>query len=494
MYLLQVAQFPRRIVVDLSIGEIQADRLGVARRAAEQLNAIIVLKGAATVIAEPHGEAWINPFANSGMASGGMGDVLTGIIAALLAGGSDPMSAAVAGVYLHSLAGELCAEELGPYGFLATDVAEPAAPDSGSGVLARLRLTAVRTGVSSLTLLNPSLIGFPLPTFINVGSMSNGEVAVTGACQDADHDLIDDRVDNCPLVANFEQVNTDATDQDGDGRNGEDPINGIDNDGDTRVDEDPAGDATGDACDSDDDNDTDADAVDNCPLAVNPSQADFDGDGLGDACDTPPPSPTPTPTPSPSSTPAPTGSTTPTPAPTGTTTATTTATPTATPIPNTRWSYSCYLGLAQATEEALAPVNGSVLAAYRLSEHGYDRWFPGRPELSTMTALAAYDALFLLMDKDATWAQKPQGQVPAGAELAPGWNSVCYAGLTMDTQEATDDIANQFAIAYSLASGQAWMRFIPGKPDASSLNELASFTPVLILVTDGDGAVWSFGP
>jgi len=111
-------------LLDMSVGEIQADRLGVARRAAEQLNATIVLKGAATVIAEPNGEAWINPFANSGMASGGMGDVLTGIIAALLAGGSDPMSAAVAGVYLHSLAGEMCVEELGPYGFLAMDVAE----------------------------------------------------------------------------------------------------------------------------------------------------------------------------------------------------------------------------------------------------------------------------------------------------------------------------------------------------------------------------------
>jgi len=58
------------------------------------------------------------------MASGGMGDVLTGVIAALVAGGSDPMSAAVAGVYLHSLAGELCVEELGPYGFLALDVAD----------------------------------------------------------------------------------------------------------------------------------------------------------------------------------------------------------------------------------------------------------------------------------------------------------------------------------------------------------------------------------
>ena len=50
------------------------------------------------------------------------------------------------------------------------------------------------------------------------------------------------------------------------------------------------------------------------------------------------------------------------------------------------------------------------------------------------------------------------------------------------------------AIAYTLASGQAWKRFIPGKPDASSLNQLDSFTPVLILVTEEDGAVWLFEP
>jgi NAD(P)H-hydrate epimerase len=111
-------------LLGLGIKDIQRDRLAVARDAALQLNAIVVLKGAATVIADPEGEAWISPWANPGMASGGMGDVLTGIIAALLAGGADPMAAAVAGVYLHGLAGEIAAAELGPQGFLATDVAE----------------------------------------------------------------------------------------------------------------------------------------------------------------------------------------------------------------------------------------------------------------------------------------------------------------------------------------------------------------------------------
>lgn len=107
-----------------SIADIQADRLAAARQTAEDLGCVVVLKGAATVIAEPDGEVWINPASNPGMASGGMGDILTGIIAALVAGGADALSAAVAGVYVHGLAGDLAAEDLGPRGFLALDVAD----------------------------------------------------------------------------------------------------------------------------------------------------------------------------------------------------------------------------------------------------------------------------------------------------------------------------------------------------------------------------------
>lgn len=111
-------------LVDRSIPEIQADRLAVACQTAEDLGCVVVLKGAGTVTAEPNGEAWINPGANPGMASGGMGDVLTGIIAALIAGGSDVMSGAVAGVYLQGLAADIAAEQLGPRGFLALEVAD----------------------------------------------------------------------------------------------------------------------------------------------------------------------------------------------------------------------------------------------------------------------------------------------------------------------------------------------------------------------------------
>lgn len=111
-------------LMDCSTEEIQADRLLAARSAADLFEAVVVLKGAATVTAEPNGEAWISPFSNNGMASGGMGDVLTGVIAALMAANDDPMTSAVAGVYLHGLAGDIAAREMGPRGFLATDVAE----------------------------------------------------------------------------------------------------------------------------------------------------------------------------------------------------------------------------------------------------------------------------------------------------------------------------------------------------------------------------------
>jgi len=370
----------------------------------------------------------------------------------------------------------------GYYNVTAADVAEqPAMPDSGSGVLARLTLAAVGTGVSPLGIETPTLWGFPLPTSIDVASTSDAEVAVVGPCEDADGDLIDDRVDNCPLVPNFEQVNTDAGDQDGDGRRAEDGIDGIDNDGDTLVDEDPPADAAGDACDEDDDNDTIADADDNCPLDSNPDQTDSDGDGLGDACDAPP-IPTPSPLPSPTPTPPPT----------------TTPGPTATPpppSPSVSWRYSCYLGASQPTEDALGEVSGDVVAAYRLRPgQGYDRWLRDRADLSTMTTLDPYDALFLLISGDATWDQQPPDTPPTSADLVFGWNSVCYAGPSKDIDAATAGIVGRFAVVYALAPEQTWQRFVPGRPEVSNLNRLEPSTSVLILVTGEGEVTWVFDP
>jgi NAD(P)H-hydrate epimerase len=101
---------------------VQADRLNLAREAAERWSQTVVLKGANTIVAGPSGEAWICPFGNAALASAGTGDVLAGVIAALIGQGLDTMRAAVAGVYLHAATGELLSAEMGDAGVLAGDV------------------------------------------------------------------------------------------------------------------------------------------------------------------------------------------------------------------------------------------------------------------------------------------------------------------------------------------------------------------------------------
>ncbi len=103
---------------------IGADRIAAAREAARACNCVVVLKGYQTLVAEPDGHVFVNPTGNPGMASGGMGDVLSGMVAALLARGTDPLDAACAAVYLHGLAGDILKEEIGDTGLAATDVAE----------------------------------------------------------------------------------------------------------------------------------------------------------------------------------------------------------------------------------------------------------------------------------------------------------------------------------------------------------------------------------
>jgi hydroxyethylthiazole kinase-like uncharacterized protein yjeF len=108
----------------LSTAAIQADRLGAARRAAAAWGVIVVLKGAGTVIACPDGRAWINATGNPGLATAGSGDVLSGVIGALLAQGCPPRDAALVGVSVHGLAGDLAARDIGRRGLLARDVAD----------------------------------------------------------------------------------------------------------------------------------------------------------------------------------------------------------------------------------------------------------------------------------------------------------------------------------------------------------------------------------
>ena len=107
----------------LSIAEVQENRVEVARKMAVLHQLIVVLKGAGTVIADPTGRVVINPTGNEGMATAGAGDVLTGIIAGLLAQRTEPaIEAVIAGVWLHGQAGDLAASRLGKRYLLASDI------------------------------------------------------------------------------------------------------------------------------------------------------------------------------------------------------------------------------------------------------------------------------------------------------------------------------------------------------------------------------------
>lgn len=108
----------------LSTGEIQKDRIGAARRFATEFGVVLILKGAKTIVSLPDGKCGIISSGNPGMASGGMGDALTGIIAGLLAQGYAPQDCACVGAYLHGLCADILAEEKGPVGFLASEVAD----------------------------------------------------------------------------------------------------------------------------------------------------------------------------------------------------------------------------------------------------------------------------------------------------------------------------------------------------------------------------------
>jgi len=108
----------------LTIPEIQANRLEIAQTWSKTWNQVVVLKGAFTVVAGPDRQPAILPFANSGLASAGTGDVLAGTIVALRAQGLDAFDAAIAGGYLHGLAGEIAAVQHGTAGMAAGDVAD----------------------------------------------------------------------------------------------------------------------------------------------------------------------------------------------------------------------------------------------------------------------------------------------------------------------------------------------------------------------------------
>lgn len=114
-------------LLSVSTREVQHDRVAAARTLAARLNSLVVLKGAGSICAAPEGTWHINTSGNPGMASAGMGDVLSGMIAALLAQGADVTNALLASIYLHGAAAdELVARGTGPVGLTATETIDAA--------------------------------------------------------------------------------------------------------------------------------------------------------------------------------------------------------------------------------------------------------------------------------------------------------------------------------------------------------------------------------
>src|SRR5574341_1044186 len=109
-------------MLGVTVGEIQRDRIAAAREFATRHRAHVVLKGARSVIGDPDGRVVVNPTGNPGMASGGTGDVLTGMLGAFLARGLAPAAALQSAVYLHGLAGDLAAERMGEEALIAGDL------------------------------------------------------------------------------------------------------------------------------------------------------------------------------------------------------------------------------------------------------------------------------------------------------------------------------------------------------------------------------------
>jgi NAD(P)H-hydrate epimerase len=107
-----------------SIEEVQSNRTDISKEVAEETEAIVCLKGHKTVVAGPEGSIYVNETGNSGMATGGTGDVLTGMIASFIGQGVNDLSATITAVYLHGLAGDVAAEKKGQFCMVASDLLE----------------------------------------------------------------------------------------------------------------------------------------------------------------------------------------------------------------------------------------------------------------------------------------------------------------------------------------------------------------------------------
>lgn len=109
-------------LLSISVNEIQNNRIKIAKDLAKKYNLVVVLKGYRTVVVASDAKTYINKTGNPGMASGGCGDVLTGVIASFLGQGINPFEAAKLAVYLHGLAADFAAKERGKVSLIASDI------------------------------------------------------------------------------------------------------------------------------------------------------------------------------------------------------------------------------------------------------------------------------------------------------------------------------------------------------------------------------------
>ncbi|MBI4593638.1 MAG: NAD(P)H-hydrate dehydratase [Candidatus Rokubacteria bacterium] len=121
-------------MLGMTVAEVERDRLAAAREFAVAHGVHVVLKGAASLVTTPSGEVYINPTGNPGLASGGTGDVLTGMVGAFLARGLAPLSALQSAVYLHGRAGDIAAGRVGQEALIASDVIA-ALPEAFTGLM-----------------------------------------------------------------------------------------------------------------------------------------------------------------------------------------------------------------------------------------------------------------------------------------------------------------------------------------------------------------------
>jgi hypothetical protein len=159
------------------------------------------------------------------------------------------------------------------------------------------------------------------------------------------------------------------------------------------------------------------------------------------------------------------------------------------------WTQTCYVGASAPVDQALGSVASKVLAVYRLgAAQTFDRWFPDRPEVSTIATLGPYDQLFVMASEAVTWNQQFSGASHGSAVLAQGWNAVCYGGATTDMDTATAGISGQFSVIYALEADQTWGRYVPGRPDVSEMTQCGRLYALVVLVTKEGGVTWVFNP